>query len=73
MKASGSDLVETITGQRSIEEKVSLSLPVLLQLTPNHSASNIKGQPHSTAFPVRPTKTNQERTEHRSHEDWHII
>lgn len=56
VKASGSDLYKIIPGQRSTEE-VSISLPVLLLLRPNHSASNTKGQPHSTAFPVRPTKT----------------
>lgn len=66
MKASGSALDETIPGQRSIEEQVSVNLPVLLLLRPNHSVSNTEGQPHATAFPVRPTKTNQESTEQRS-------
>lgn len=61
MKASGSNLNEIIPGQRSTEEKVLISLPVLLLLRPNHSASNTKGQPHSTAFPARP--------KHKSGED----
>lgn len=45
---------------RDPSEKIPKCLPVLLPQRPNHSASNTKGQPHSTAFLAGPKQTNQE-------------
>lgn len=43
-----------------------MCLPVLLLLRPSHSALDIGEQPRSTAFPAKPTQTN-ERDRHGGH------
>lgn len=53
--------------ENDLLEEMSINLPALLLLKPNHSASSTKGQPRSIASPAKPSQTSQERKEHRSH------